>query len=57
MSKTTNTTETSGPTKGFCGLVLLVIHVAVLIGRVLLHPPSLNHADGALPTDISRPPA
>jgi hypothetical protein len=53
MSKTSKTTETPAPAKGVCDLVLLVIHVAVLIGTVLLHPISLSHADGALPTDIS----
>jgi hypothetical protein len=53
MTETSKTTEALTPSNGVCNLELLVIHVAVLIGSVLLHPPSLNHAGGALPTDLS----
>jgi hypothetical protein len=44
---------TSAVTKGMWNLVLLVFHVGVLVATMLLHPPSLNHVDGALPKDIS----
>lgn len=53
MTKTTKPEEALTPAKGVAEVVLLVMHVAVLIGTVLLHPPFHNHADGALPTDLS----
>jgi hypothetical protein len=33
-------------------LCLLVVHVVVLMATVWVHPPSLRHADGALPRVI-----
>jgi hypothetical protein len=54
---TPNYSEASASRKGMWNLVLLVVHVGVLVATMLLHPPLLNHADGALPKDISFPPA
>jgi hypothetical protein len=55
--RTPNNSEASASRKGMWNLVLLVCHVGVLVATVLLHPLSFNHADGALPKDISIPPA
>jgi hypothetical protein len=55
--RTPNNSEASASRKGMWNRVLLVCHVGVLVATMLLHPLSLNHADGALPKDISIPPA
>ena len=53
--RTPNNSEASASRKGMWNLVLLVCHVGVLVATMLLHPLSLNHADGALPKDIFVP--
>lgn len=53
--RTPNNSEASASRKGMWNLVLLVCHVGVLAATMLLHPLSLNHADGALPKDIFVP--
>jgi hypothetical protein len=50
--KKTNTTVASAPFKGVGNLCLLVIHVAVPIATVILHPPFVSRANGALPTAL-----
>jgi hypothetical protein len=56
LMKTPNNSEASASRKGLWNRVLLVCHVGVLVGTMLLHLFSLNHADGALPKDIFVPP-